>query len=83
MEHEDESLRLELKTDTVVVARQAKWAGLKPGMRLADIGCGPGITTSVLNDIVQPNGETIGIDFSNKRIDYAHKHYNKNGLQFI
>ena len=34
---------------------------LKPGMRLLDVGCGPGSITSGLAERVAP-GETIGID---------------------
>jgi len=36
---------------------------LKPGMRLLDVGCGPGSITSGLARRVAP-GETIGIDYS-------------------
>jgi putative peptidoglycan lipid II flippase len=39
---------LEEKTEKQAVIDQAHWAGLKPGMRVLDVGCGPGLTTSVL-----------------------------------
>src|SRR5210317_476243 len=83
MESEDEALRLELKTDVEIVKKQAKWAGIKPGMRIADIGCGPGITTNVLHRLSQPEGQTIGIDFSKPRIKYARKHYNTKGVKYV
>ena len=83
MESEDEALRLELKTDVSAVKQQGKWAGIKPGMRIADIGCGPGITTHVLHNLSQPNGETIGVDFSEPRIKYAREHYNIEGIQYV
>ncbi|MFC1837926.1 class I SAM-dependent methyltransferase [Thermodesulfobacteriota bacterium] len=83
MESDEETLRLELKTDTSVVADQAKWAGIKPGMRVADIGCGPGLTTSILHKLNQPNGETIGIDFSDSRLDYAKQKYSQKNLEFV
>ena len=67
MESPDESLRLDLKADPQILIKEATWAGIKPGMRVADLGCGPGKTTYHLNKIIQPNGSAIGIDIS-KRI---------------
>ena len=66
MENEEESLRLEMKTMDRVTEQQAKWAGLIPGMRVADIGCGTGKTTALLHHLVQPSGETVGIDSSSE-----------------
>ena len=82
MESEDESLRLDLKTDPEVIKRQAKWAGLKPGMRVADLGCGPGKTSYYLNELAQPNGSTVGVDISKQRVSYAKSHYQADGLTF-
>ncbi len=82
MESEDESLRLELKTNDQKVIEQATWAGIKPGMRVADLGCGPGKTTAALHRLLGENGEVVGIDFSDKRVSYAEKHYGKKGITF-
>ncbi|MBW7943292.1 MAG: methyltransferase type 11, partial [Candidatus Kuenenia stuttgartiensis] len=38
MENDEEALRLDIKTDTSVVEKQALWAGIETGMRVADIG---------------------------------------------
>src|SRR5215471_11540041 len=43
---------------------------LKPGMRLLDVGCGPGSITAGLALRVEP-GETIGIDASLQAIETA------------
>ncbi len=82
MESEEEALRLDLKTDRKTVERQALWAGIRPGMRVADIGCGSGITTCCLNKLVQPNGEVVGVDISEQRIMHAKKHYSGTGIEF-
>ena len=83
MESEDETLRLELKTDVDIVKKQAQWAGLSPGMRVVDIGCGTGKTTSTLHKIVGPSGEVVGVDDSKKRLDYAKFHYSEEGIRFF
>jgi len=82
MESDEEALRLDIKTDTKVVERQSIWAGIKPGMRVADICCGSGKTTSVLHTLVQPGGTVVGVDGSEKRIEYAKKHYSNEGIDF-
>ncbi len=76
-------MRLEAKTDVVVVEQQARWAGIQPGMRVADIGCGPGKTTSVLHALVQPGGTAVGVDGSERRIAHARKNFGAEGIEFV
>lgn len=83
MENEQEGLRMEIKTDSANVEKQALWAGIRPGMRVADIGCGPGLTTNVLHRLVQPGGRAIGVDFSESRIAHAKTRYKDGGAQFL
>jgi len=83
MESQDESIRLDKKTDAKVVAKQALWAGIKPGMRVADLGCGSGKTTAVLHELVQPGGEAIGVDISPERLKFANEHYWTDGISFV
>ena len=83
MESEEEAIRLDLKTDPEVVKKQALWAGLKPGMRVADLGCGSGKTSFHLNLLANPEGETVGVDISNQRIKFAVEHYIAHGLTFV
>ncbi len=83
MESDDESLRLDLKTDTRIVEKQARWAGIKPGMTVADLGCGSGKTTFALHQMTQPGGKTVGVDISTERISFAKEHYSKDNLDFI
>lgn len=82
MEDAQEIERLELKTDPQVVIEQAQWAGLAPGMRVADIGCGPGLTSQILYDSIQPAGQVVGVDFSAERIEHARSRYQKHALVF-
>ncbi len=82
MESNEEATRLDIKTNDTVVRKQALWAGIKPGMRVADICFGSGKTTAVLYKLVQPGGTVIGIDGSEKRIEYAKKHYGAGGIEF-
>ena len=83
MESEEESLRLDLKTDPGPVEEQALWAGAVPGMRVIDLGCGAGKTSHILHRLVQPGGEVVGIDHSQQRIDYAMEHYAESEISYV
>ena len=52
-------------------------------MRVVDIGCGSGKASYFLNKMVQPGGETIGVDFAGQRVAYARAHYQDSGLKFF
>ena len=83
MENPEESFRLEIKTDPQGVRQQARWCGVRPGMRVLDVGCGSGKTTSILHEMTQPGGGAIGIDFSADRIAHARTHYGRqSGIDF-
>jgi ubiquinone/menaquinone biosynthesis C-methylase UbiE len=75
--------RLEMKTRAEDVADQARWAGIGPGQRVADIGCGSGKTSSHLLALVQPGGMVVGIDASNERIAFARQTYDRPNLSFV
>lgn len=83
MESEEEAVRLDIKTNPDAVRRQAVWCGVTPGMRVLDAGCGAGVTTSVLNDMVRPGGSVLGVDYSPERVKYALQHYgDQPGIEF-
>ncbi len=82
MENEDEALRLDLKIDERQIKDQALWAGIKPGMRIADIGSGSGTITYLLKEMAGPDGSVIGVDGSRERIDYAIKYYSASGIEY-
>jgi ubiquinone/menaquinone biosynthesis C-methylase UbiE len=83
MENEDESFRLEIKIDENNIKRQALWAGIQPGMRVADLGCGSGRITSILHELVQPGGSVVGIDGSAERLEYARNKYGADGIEYL
>jgi ubiquinone/menaquinone biosynthesis C-methylase UbiE len=83
MESDEECHRLDVKTDVNAVEEQALWAQVRPGMRVADLGCGSGKTTSVLGRIVQPGGTAVGADISKERIEFAQSRYASPGVEFV
>lgn len=46
-------------------------AGLAPGMRVADLGCGVGTVTDELAHLVGPRGRVVGVDVSRDQLDQA------------
>ena len=82
MENEDEIRRLEMKTDASVVAEYALRAGLKNGMRVADVFCGAGAATAVLSALVGEEGFAAGFDASGGRIAHATERYGNERTRF-
>jgi SAM-dependent methyltransferase len=54
-------------------------AGLKPGMRVADLGCGVGMVTALLAELVGPLGHVTGIDFSGAQLAQARERLRGSG----
>jgi SAM-dependent methyltransferase len=46
-------------------------AGLRPGVRVADLGCGVGMVTAWLAGLVGPEGHVVGIDASGAQLAQA------------
>lgn len=82
MENKDEAYRLDIKTTPEKVEEQAGRAGIQPGMRVADIGCGAGKTSSILREMVGPEGSVVGLDASEQRLSYAKSNFAISGLDF-
>ena len=83
MESDSETVRLDLKTNEETVRQQALWAGIKPGMRVADLGFGSGKTTFALSEMVGSAGEVVAIDYAMDRIEYARKNYPNSNIQYL
>src|SRR5215813_5193497 len=46
-------------------------AGVRPGMRVADLGCGVGMVTMLLRELVGPSGHVVGVDASDEQLAQA------------
>jgi SAM-dependent methyltransferase len=46
-------------------------AGLRPGMRVADLGCGVGLVTGLLAELVGDEGHVVGVDSSGEQLRLA------------
>lgn len=58
-------------------------AGLRAGMRVLDIGCGPGLTTQSALQLVGPTGYVIGLDPSSGMLREARKGPCRNLIQGV
>ena len=55
-------------------------AGLRPGMKVADFGCGVGLVSRMLAEIVGPAGRVVGIDASVEQVVQAANLCRETGL---
>ena len=55
----------------VGVGNPASFAGLVPGERVLDVGCGGGLDALVAAALVRPDGEVVGIDMTPEMIERA------------
>ncbi len=53
--------------------RALRGAGLRPGMRVLDVACGPGLTTQCALDLAGPTGYVVGLDPSSGMLREARK----------
>jgi SAM-dependent methyltransferase len=61
---DDEVVRYRMMADRARAEEAELWerAGLCPGARVADVGCGPGAMVAALAAVVGPRGRVIGVD---------------------
>src|SRR3982751_3210893 len=48
-------------------------AGIRPGMRVADLGCGPGDVTLAAAERVGPTGAVVGVDDAARPLERARR----------
>src|ERR1700760_1634613 len=55
-------------------------AGLRPGMRVLDVGCGPGDVSFIAARLVGPTGSVLGVDAAPAMIALAQARATEKGL---
>jgi SAM-dependent methyltransferase len=85
---EDEVARLEIQGRALAPATRMilAEAGIRPGMRVLDLGCGAGDATFVAADLVGPDGLVVGVDHSPDALARARLRAGQRGLtqvQFV
>ncbi len=58
-------------------------AGLRPGMRVLDVGCGPGDVSMLAARIVGPAGSVLGVDAAPEMVELARNRAAENGMQNV
>ena len=58
-------------------------AGLRPGMRVLDVGCGPGDVSFVAAKLVGPTGTVLGVDAANDVVEFARGRAAERGLSTV
>lgn len=56
---------------------------LKPGMEIADVGCGPGYYTFKFSDLVGETGRVYAIETNLRHLDFLHSYIDKNDVKNI
>lgn len=64
-------------------AIKLKEFGLEPDMKVLDFGCGPGVTTFLLADIVGEYGQVVGFDINLNALDKANATLKGKGLSNV
>jgi SAM-dependent methyltransferase len=85
---DDEVARLELQGGALAPATRMilTEAGIRPGMRVLDLGCRAGDVTFVAADLVGPGGSVVGVDRSPQALARARLRAEQRGLaqvQFV
>jgi ubiquinone/menaquinone biosynthesis C-methylase UbiE len=81
----DELARLEAQGTAMAAATRMIFAhaGLRPGMRVLDLGCGAGDVSFVVADMVGPCGSVVGVDRSRGALDRARARAGQRGLSRV
>lgn len=58
-------------------------AGIKKGMHILDIGCGPGDVSFLLADMVGVEGSVLGLDFDDNALEVARKRASESKLKNV
>lgn len=74
MDTSEEGQRVERKTDRALTLEQLRWAGIRDGSRVLDLGCAAGTTCRMMAGLVGDTGRVVGIDASASRLAEGQGH---------
>lgn len=74
MESTAEAQRLAAQARALPVHGHLLTTGLAPGMKALDAGCGPGVITAVMAEVVGPQGSVLGVELHPQRLEEARAH---------
>lgn len=72
-----------MKRDNSTTRRLFSEAGIGEGMRVLELGCGPGEVTEVLSELVGPSGSVLAVDRSADMLAAAEKRIRERGLDNV
>src|SRR5262249_5021114 len=82
-DHELKRLGTQAEVIDPIFRRTLQAAGIAKGMRVLDVGCGPGYVSTLLADMIGPEGEIVGVDISPSAITPAQGRVDALGLKNI
>lgn len=74
MDTGEEGQRVERKTDRALTLDQLRWAGVREGSRVLDLGCAAGTTCRMIAGLVGDAGRVVGVDASAGRLAEGQAH---------
>ena len=66
-----------------ITERLLKSAGIKPGMRILDLGCGAGDVTMLAAELVGPEGAAVGVDRAAEAVALATQRAERAGIRNV
>ncbi len=63
--------------------RLIRECGIEPGMRVLDLGCGPGDVAMLVAEAVGPSGKVLGVDGAPRAVETARRRAGEAGLAHV
>ncbi len=82
-EHEHERLRRQSDLYEPFTRRLFLRAGIQPGMRVLDVGCGPGDVSFLLSELVGASGSVVGVERDEQAVAGARRRAEESELHNI
>jgi SAM-dependent methyltransferase len=79
-DHEHDRLRRQAERYAPATRRLLVRAGIEPGMRVLDVGCGPGDVSFLLCELVGEDGVVVGVERDEDAVDAARARASESGI---